>query len=490
MRKLAVLALFSLCAVGAYAFNISGSKWPGAVTHLYIGIPGSAPSGKSWSEALRRAAQAWTDNTPFTFATIPSYRDPCMGYGANSGKEGFPAGKGDGHNGADFTKDVCGNAFGTNVLAVAMVYTEANRLGTFDIVEADVVFNIDERFDIYDGVRTDSSGVTDFGRVALHELGHVLGMSHEATKSAIMRANIGNLFSLQEDDIAGATLLYGGYSNCPVRTLDFGRVDGQLADDDCTVQELMGGGNDSSLVDVYEFSLAQETEVRFSMSSSAFDPVLVLMTDKSAVIETSSDASEDTARIERTLAAGSYALLANTYACTAEDELACAESTGAYQITMSYGSSALLGLGRPASLLGGTSAAQFAGAVTTDKGRSYTNRVRSSAPFDVHGRITVDPAHRGQAGFIVVAGLLDDGEILLRDAQGQFISYDERAASIPKASTKLLAAQEDVDVLSNTVAAQLGIEDIQVNFLIGYGLDSEPGEVYFHSAPINLLVSP
>ena len=487
MNKTGLIAatLGLACATG-YAFNISGTKWPGAATHLYIGMSGTAASGVSWSEALRRSAAEWTENTPFTFTTIPSYRDPCSGYRANSQASGFPEGQGDGLNGADFSATVCGNNYGTNVLAVTLVYTESNQLGAFDITEADVVFNSNSRFDIYDGVMSQSRG-TDFERVALHELGHVIGMSHEQSASSIMRATIGNSFTLQEDDIAGATALYTGYRNCPFANLGFGRRTGSLSTGDCTVQELMGGGDDPSLVDVYQFTLDQDTSVTIDMVSPSLDSVLVLMTGKSEVIEIDDDSAGGcNSRIRRTLAAGDYAVLANTFAGDSE----CGDTFGSYELTMSYNSNTLLGLPGRASLRGGTAQASFSGAVTSNKGLSYSNLVRSTQTVDITGQIRVDPAHRGEAGFIVVAALLDDGEILLRDSLGQLISYDPASGVIPKFKSKVLAAVENVSVLSNTVPAQLGISSIEVDFLMGYGLDSNPDELYFHGAPINLSVRP
>lgn len=469
-----LLAALSLTCATAYAFDISGTKWPGAATNLYIGLPGTAASGVTWSEALRRSALDWTANTPFTFTTIPRYLDPCNG----------PT---DGKNGTDFATTVCGNAFGANVLAVTVVYTQSNQLGSSDITEADMVFNANSRFDIYDGPMTSQARGTDFERVALHELGHVIGMGHEQSQPSIMRPTIGNAFTLQEDDIAGATALYSGYRNCPFTELGFGRQTGALASGDCTVQQLMGGGDDASFVDAYQFTLAQATAVTIDMTSPSLDSVLVLMSGNSEIIEIDDDSAGDcNARVRRILHAGDYAVLANTYA----GETSCGDTAGPYQVTMSYDSNALLGLPGRVSLLGGSTSAGFAGAVTTNNGRSYSNLVRSTQRIDIKGQITVDPAHRGQPGFIVVAAMLDDGQILLRDSLGQLVSYNRQSGSIPKFRSKLLSSLESIDVLSNTVPAQLGLSSIEVDFLIGYGLDSNPGELYFHGVPINLSVSP
>lgn len=479
--------LLGVASVTALSFNVVGIKWPGATTRLFIGMPGSAASGGSWRDALASAAQQWNDNTPFTFVVDQNYRNPCAGYGATPPGGNFNSGNGDGLNGADFTSTVCGSAYGTNVLAVTLLYTESNLLGGFDIVEADMVFNVNSRYDIYDGPFADQSRGVDFRRVALHEMGHVIGLSHEQSSAAIMRPTIGNLFTLQPDDIQGATTLYGGYSNCPVTRLDFGRVNGSLSAGDCTVKQLVGGGSDDSRVDAYEFTLEKATSIAITMRSATLDSVLVLMDSDSRVLSVDDNGGSGCdAKISRTqLPAGTYAVLANTFVGSSS----CGATAGPYQITMSYVSGVLLERGGESSLQGSTSSAKFAGAVKPTNSGIYSNIVKPSDTFDVVGRINVDPRHQGQLGFIVVAGILDSGEILLRNAAGQFVPYDGQG-SIIRASTKQLAAVESVDILGNTRAADLGFNDIEVDFLIGYGVASNPGELYFHNAPINLVVTP
>ncbi len=481
-----LVLLTASASMSAFTFNVAGIKWPGARTTLYVGMPGTSSSGTRWRDALMRAAQEWTDKTPFTFVIDQSYRDPCKGYVSSGSQSNFPAGSGDGLNGADFAATVCGNEYGTNVLAVSLVYTESNLLGSFDITEADMVFNSNTRFDIYDGALASQGRGIDFTRVALHEMGHVIGMNHEQTNASIMRATIGNLFTLQPDDIDGATTLYTGYTNCPVSQLEYGSVEGQLADGDCTVKQLVGGGSDDSHVDTFELELEQTTSVTIAMRSNTLDSVLVLMDEHSEVLEVDDDGGAGCdAQISKTLAAGTYAILANTFV----DGSDCGETTGPYEITVSYQSSNLIERGRPTSLQGSNSNAIFAGGVKSRTKTNYSNLVKANETFDIEGRIVIDPLHQGQAGFIVVAGILENGEILLRNAQGEFITYTG-TGDIIKAKSKVLSALEIVEILSNTRALDLGLSDIEVNFLIGYGLNSNPNELYFHTAPINLVVTP
>ena len=489
MTKWILAALLALLSVTAYSFSINGTKWPGGATHLHVGMPGVAASGKSWSDALRRAAQEWTDKTPFNFTLINSYRDPCQGYRASASANGFPAGSGDEFNGVDFSSTVCGNDYGTNVLAVTLVYTESNQLGANDITEADIVFNSASRFDIYDG-NADSSRGTDFTRVALHEMGHVLGMGHEQNATSIMRASIGNIFTLQADDIAGATTLYQGYTRCPVTRLDFGRVSGSLSAGDCTVQQLMGGGSDNSLTDVYQLDLAQATRVILNMNSASLDSVMVLMDSRSKVIEIDDDGGTGcNSQIVRTLPAGTYAILANTVT-SATGQSNCGKTSGPYQLSARYESSSFIGVGRNTSLQGGSSTASFSGGVTTNGGTSYSNRVSPGQRFDVLGRIVIDPAHRGRQGFLVTAAILENNQVYIRNPAGEFVPLGTQSAPVPVTTSKILGTTESVTILGQAMASQFGITDASVRFLIGYGLNSNPNELYFHDEPINLLVTP
>jgi len=107
---------------------------------------------------------------------------------------------------------VGGEDFSTNTLAVTLSYTRGDNR-----VESDIVFNSARTFDSYRGPLR--SGVYDIQRIALHELGHVLGLGHpdEAgqTVNAIMNSRIGSLYELQEDDISGAQALYGAPASAP-----------------------------------------------------------------------------------------------------------------------------------------------------------------------------------------------------------------------------------------------------------------------------------
>jgi hypothetical protein len=83
-------------------------------------------------------------------------------------------------------------------------------------LEADVLFNTAQQWDSYRGnLRYGSNGyaIADIQRVALHELGHVLGLGHPDTSGqhvdAVMNSVISDRYQLSADDIAGGQSLYG-----------------------------------------------------------------------------------------------------------------------------------------------------------------------------------------------------------------------------------------------------------------------------------------
>lgn len=470
--------------VQSFDISAAGTKWPGARTTFFTGVRGESPSGVPWSVAMAQAANEWSEKTAFTFDINPGYRDPCAGRG--------PGQRPDYVNGADFRSTVCGRAFTGTTLAVAVYFTEFNILGSADIVEADIIFNSNLSFDVYDGPQRPGSQGTifDFRRIALHELGHVLGLGHEDTQPAIMASRIGNLFRLQPDDINGANTLYSGLANCDNRPISFGWTFGSLQEGDCRIRELMAGGTDNSFVDVYRLELADDMTVTFDMlGDGRLDGVMLLSDNRLGVLAIDENSAGNcNPRITRQLAAGSYALLINTYSNATA--LSCGgTNTGNYRISMIHESPELLTLTGKQSFQGGQSNAKFFGGVTRNGGQTYVNKVRPTEAFDVEGRIEIDPVHQGQPGYMVVAAIVDKGaETLVKNINGEFVLYQPEQLLVPIYRKKVLGAVEDIDVMTQMVAASIGISSIEVEFLIGYGVDSDPDELYFHSQPISLIV--
>lgn len=116
-----------------------------------------------------------------------------------------------------FDTKVFGMNFGSGVLAVTLL---ADRSGNFE--ETDTVVNSAISWDSYRGPLTPP--VYDFHRVVMHEFGHTLGLDHPDQANpkqnvvALMNSHVSDLDTLAQDDINGATAIYGtgpAYNSTP-----------------------------------------------------------------------------------------------------------------------------------------------------------------------------------------------------------------------------------------------------------------------------------
>lgn len=185
---LAALATATLAAQPAQAYALEGPKWSTLrvnFRYLILYRPGT------YSTAFRQAMAYWDQVSAFTYVGIKASGNPCNTSGPN---------------GAAFSTTACGQAFGSGVLAITFYdFTSNNRM-----IHAGTMFNSNVNFSIYSGPLKPNT--TDFGRVALHELGHALGLAHETNPNipAIMAPTVSNIQRPQPDDINGVRALYGG----------------------------------------------------------------------------------------------------------------------------------------------------------------------------------------------------------------------------------------------------------------------------------------
>ena len=196
-HALAIAFGAALCvAPGARAYEI-GFPYYDAVVEMHVNIAGSSPSGARWNTAFAEAARRWDSDADVRIDPVNQYSDPCAGV--------VPLTVNDPRNGVAFRDDLCGFSFDEDTLAVTLrmfqLYSDAS------IVEADIVFNDNVTWDVYDGALR--PGRPDFRRVATHELGHALGLEHEDDVPALMNSAISGIDAPNDDDQSGVSALYG-----------------------------------------------------------------------------------------------------------------------------------------------------------------------------------------------------------------------------------------------------------------------------------------
>lgn len=168
----------------------------GTITmHLQLGSgSGTLIDGAtSWGSVMEGALSTW--NQHISRVAFGVMRDSTVAKGDGTGT-----------NNVFFSDTIFGESFGDSTLAVATGWSRAGVK-----VESDILFNPAFSWNSYRGSLR--SGIQDFGRVAIHEAGHTLGLDHpdehSQSVSAIMNAFVSSLDTVTSDDISGAQSLYG-----------------------------------------------------------------------------------------------------------------------------------------------------------------------------------------------------------------------------------------------------------------------------------------
>ncbi len=169
------------------SFMPDGTNIAGKTSNLMAAFNAKFGSAATWQNVVLRAAQSWAQQANINFAVVP---DNGAAVGSGSYQQGDP-GFGDIRIG--------GYNYGNSTLASAFMPPPVNNFSA----AGDFHFNTGQAFNI--------NKIYDLFTVATHELGHTLGLRHSSVFASQMYANYNGIKSaLATDDISGIRSIYGG----------------------------------------------------------------------------------------------------------------------------------------------------------------------------------------------------------------------------------------------------------------------------------------
>jgi len=209
----------------AHAYALEASHWQGGsaasptieplALHMQVVSPGPAfPSG-----GLQDGSTSWNQVVLNAIADWNQYISTLKLNGAISSQPPPTSQSENNHNDVLWDDTIYGESWGgTGTLGITLLIYDQNNVN----IEVDILFNTTPGI-TWDSFRGNLQPVkSDLRRIALHELGHFLGLDHPddanppQNVAAIMNSSESNTYDLTADDIAGAQFLYGAPNSNPV----------------------------------------------------------------------------------------------------------------------------------------------------------------------------------------------------------------------------------------------------------------------------------
>jgi Matrixin len=168
--------------------TVLGANLNGSITsNLQTTFTTKFGSASTWQNQILKAAATWALYAPVNFAMVSDN-------GANAGSGSYQQGD---PNMPDIRIGGYNFGSGSNALASADMPPAVNNYS----LGGDITFNTGQPFNI---------GTTyDLYSVALHEIGHALGLYHSTAPSAVMNPCYSSYSGLYSDDISGIQAIYG-----------------------------------------------------------------------------------------------------------------------------------------------------------------------------------------------------------------------------------------------------------------------------------------
>jgi hypothetical protein len=216
------------------SFVPDGTNLGGQGSNLFSAFNSKFGSASTWENIILKAAQQWAAQTNINFAVVNDNGAPD---GSGLYQQGDPA-MGDIRIG--------GYNFGNSTLAQAYMPPAINNYS----IAGDIAFNTGQTFNI---------GTTyDLFTVAMHEVGHALGLKHSTLISANMYSAYNGVKSgLTADDISGIRNIYS--NNNPRLADQFGSANGSFATA-ADITAYVNGSTDTALVTNLDITQAGQKE--------------------------------------------------------------------------------------------------------------------------------------------------------------------------------------------------------------------------------------